>query len=1402
MTDLVINKLHSIFQEILGDDAPGVNEDFHRFARKYILKLELAQKLTAALGERVHTTALDDAPSYQALSEYLIKYYPDSIRRIVPGIQAPLTSLHSAPITENDLKRLRQWFSRSGQMPLADHSKLGQKAIFILSAPRSGSTLLRVMLSGNPGLIAPPELNLLGFDTMSERARAYSGRYESQGHGLIQAFMHIYGYSIQQAKETISDLAASGATIAECYRLLLHNNTESFLVDKSTSYAFDRSMLRRAEQIFEKPLYIHLTRHPGGMIRSSVEARLDRLLFGGTYAWEPARFAEMIWLLCERNIRDSLSEIPVERKHLVSFEDLVKQPRDTIGRLCDFIGTDYTKEMLDPYEDKPRRMTSFAGMKVLGDDKFNNYTSINPSVADLWQDNADSISLGTQTKVIARYLGYDVSMCPAPRSDLYESAKEVVDRNSSVADYSTKPLVHIQFERTAAHSPDSIAAVSTNKKISFKQLNEDANRIAHAVLSNGAQKNQVIAIYLPRGLDIPKAILATLKSGCAFVVLDPEHPAGRLVELIKEVQPYSIITLSTLTQQLTTDSSKLLLLDEICLEGYSSKNPATVTSSSDLAYIVFTSGSTGIPKGVLVEHGSLINYVCGVVERYRLTPADRRSQCLSISGDVLVSELFPAWYAGGSVGIIECLAQMTVQQMLQAVDELEITVHGLPSSLWHQWTDRLEDSKLNLPQRLRLLLVGLETVRADKYEIWRKYIGTRIEMINCYGPTETTVTCVYHTMDPNRSYSSLASIPIGRPLANVKLYVLDKDTNPVPFGNTGELYISGPGVARGYVSQSELSKDHFLPDPFSDDPDAKMYRTGDLVYYLDNESLVHAGRTDDQVKIRGYRVDLVEVEEIIKQHPLVNDCVAALSKDCSGSEWLIGYLVITRQQELKLEQLRQFLKERIPNYMIPAAFMTLKNLPIGNNGKIDRKALPVPRRIRQPAEDSYVAPVTQTEQRLAEIWKLVLKLEGDVGLYDDFFDLGGDSLSAMQVIEEIATVLGQELPAETLFHRGTIFKVAEFIDQRHESAQIEAKDIATAVKQEQLSVPPLAPEIYHQLIAYTSKWKGRRLIPDALVIGLNTAGHLRPLYWCCQSFAEFEALAQHLGMEQPVYGMRSGHLVMEKTIENVRAIAGHYVKEIQTIQAAGPYLLGGNCQAGTIAWEMARQLRKKNESVALLCLLDKFIPEPYPGRLASFFGRESPFNPYHSFHDPIKGWRKLYTGGFSLDLIPGNHGQYFQSPSIRSFADRLRVRIEQSTTGQFPPTDTNSDLARLPENAYQAEISVPDAISASPGELRRIIVRVENQSAASWPAFEKSGLTLANSWYNLNGECLQRLDAVAELPHDLLSGEKIKIELVVTMPKTAGVYQLQLDLVEQGITWFAEKGSIPAMMKVHIADIA
>ena len=562
-----------------------------------------------------------------------------------------------------------------------------------------------------------------------------------------------------------------------------------------------------------------------------------------------------------------------------------------------------------------------------------------------------------------------------------------------------------QFERQAEQTPYKLAVIHEDEKLSYHDLNQRANRLAHYLQSSGVGPETLVGISLPRSLDLIVSMLAVFKAGGAYVPLDPCYPAERLRHMLDDADVRLLLTQTGLP----THAAETVYLDAQAVEinTYPADNPLNDARPSHLAYVIYTSGSTGKPKGVMIEQGSLTSFVQHIGEAYAISATDRVLQFASASFDVSIEEIFPCLCTGGTLIIRSEEMLDSIAKFVQKSQELAITVWDLPTSCWHQIVNELTRDQITLPPSLRLMVIGGEQANTHQVRQWQKKLGLHPQLINAYGPTETTVEASVYPV--STWLGENGQLPIGHPLGDTRLYILDENLQPAALGQTGELHIGGSGLARGYLNSTELTAEKFITNPFAPQTGERLYKTGDLVRLREDGNVEFLRRIDHQIKIQGFRIELGEIEAVLATHPQVADVAVIAHEDSPGNKRLVAYVVAMPGLENVTSTLHSFLKDKLPHYMMPKVFVPLDAMPLTANDKLDRNALPAPDSGRPNLAERFIAPRSTTEQRLAVIWAEVIGI-GPIGVLDDFFMLGGHSLRPINFKKVCASRDGLILP--------------------------------------------------------------------------------------------------------------------------------------------------------------------------------------------------------------------------------------------------------------------------------------------------------------------------------------------------------------------------------------------------------
>jgi amino acid adenylation domain-containing protein len=593
----------------------------------------------------------------------------------------------------------------------------------------------------------------------------------------------------------------------------------------------------------------------------------------------------------------------------------------------------------------------------------------------------------------------------------------LVEWNDTERDYPRNKCIHQLFEAQVERSPDAEAVVFEDQQLTYQELNSRANQLAHYLRKLGVRAETPVAICMERSLEMPVVLLAVLKAGGAYLPLDWSYPEERLAFMLEDARVSIVLTQNAFIRIPPHGGQEIVRLDAIqnSVLQESVENLETVTDSKNLAYVIYTSGSTGKPKGVQVQHGSVMNFLNSMREKPGLSKEDTLLAVTTLSFDIAGLEMYLPLVVGGRVALVSREAAIDGAELLRKLERHSATVMQSTSATWRLlleagWTGRKHLKVLcggeMLPQELAAQLLDKGS------SVW-----------NLYGPTETTIWSAIHQV-----VSRTALVPVGRPIDNTQIFILDAHLELVPIGVAGELYIGGTGVARGYLNQPELSAESFVPSPFSEEPGARLYRTGDLARYRQDGTIECLGRIDHQVKVRGFRIELGEIEAALRQHPGVKETVVVALEVRAGDKRLVAYVVLSQRESVTTGDLRDFLKQKVPGYMVPSTFVTLDSLPLTPNGKVDRRALPVTGLSELEPDRVYVPPQNELEKMIVKIWQQVLNVE-KVGTQDNFFDLGGHSLLMMQVNQQLKDVIGRNIPIVQMFRYPTVLRLARSLSQ-------------------------------------------------------------------------------------------------------------------------------------------------------------------------------------------------------------------------------------------------------------------------------------------------------------------------------------------------------------------------------------
>ena len=867
-----------------------------------------------------------------------------------------------------------------------------------------------------------------------------------------------------------------------------------------------------------------------------------------------------------------------------------------------------------------------------GDPPITVRVDVNPRMRARLSWDASRYARSAMEALLERFLALIERLAAAPETAVAdvdvltpdERRRALVEWNRTARPY-PEESAHRLIERAVDRSPGAVAVVAGATSLRFSELESRANRIAHRLRAEGVGRDVPVGILMERSPALVAAVLGVLKSGGAYLPLDPRSPAGRLEFILRDARVPVVLAGPGLVARIPERVSRVIEVDAgggVFL-AESDERPEERTRPDHLAYVIYTSGSTGQPKGVLVPHRGLVNYLAWCTEAYAVAEGEGAPVHSPLVFDLTVTSLLAPLVAGRPVetipesegldGLAEALRRRRGWSLVKITPaHLEIL------------SARLSPDEAR--GAARVFVIGGEALRGEGLAWWVRH-APDARFVNEYGPTETVVGCCAHEV--TAATWAPGPVPIGRPIANTRLYVLDAARRPVPPGVAGELYIGGDGLARGYLGRPDLTAKSFVPNPLPEEPGERLYRTGDRVRRRDDGVLEYLGRTDDQVKIRGYRIELGEVEGALRRHGGIRQAAVVVLPGPSGDSRLVAYFSSSGGEYAPgREELRSFLARSLPDYMIPGTFVELDALPLTGNGKVDRRALPPPPDEDPAAGSAGRAPATETERRVAAIWREVLGLAA-VGVDDDFFRLGGHSVLAARIFGKIEKALGVRLPLAILPQAPTVARLAEAIDRRGWDGSWEA-------------LVPLQP-------------KGSR--PPLYCIhpiGGNVVGYVD--------------LARRLGDDQPLYGLQAvgldGRRPRHKRIEDM---AEHYVREIRAFQPEGPYYLAGSSFGGTIAFEMAHRLRAQGCAVAFLGMFDTWGPD---------YRRKAGMRPW-AIHLERTRQRVLLHAG-NLAAAEGLSGKWrYVRAKLRRIAHDVAKRLRRAKRPRPAPV--------LPKHLVQAE---------------------------------------------------------------------------------------------------------------------
>ena len=887
----------------------------------------------------------------------------------------------------------------------------------------------------------------------------------------------------------------------------------------------------------------------------------------------------------------------------------------------------------------------------------------------------------------------EATRCLTPLGQLEQRAA-INATESPVADALLQNLFAAQVPRRR-HQP---AVVASHRSLTYEELYRRSNQVGHRLRRLGARPKALVAVSMEKGWEQVVAVLGVLQSGAAYLPLDPELPTERRFSLLERGGVELVLTQSWLDEKLEwPERVRRLCLDGDELSGRDEGPLAPAAGPEDLAYVIYTSGSTGLPKGVMIDHRGAVNTILDINRSFEVGAEDRVLALSSLSFDLSVYDIFGTLAAGGTIVVPDASSSRDPVHWAELVEREQVTIWNSVPALMEMWVEYVAGRSGRPSCSLRLVMLSGDWIPVSMPDRI-KALAERVRVIGLGGATEASIWSILYPIeevDPDWK-----SIPYGKPMGNQQFHVLDERLEPRPVWVPGPLYIGGIGLAKGYWRDAEETGTAFIVHPRTGE---RLYRTGDLGRYLPDGNIEFLGRKDFQVKIQGYRVELGEIEAALAQHPAVREAAAAAIGEPRGAKRLVAYVVPHHGQSPPAEELRQHLQEKLPPYMVPSAFVLLGAMPLTPNGKVDRRALPAPDQVSVQTAAEFVDPRDALEIQLAQMWQELLGIRR-VGVRDNFFALGGNSLLAVRLMGRIEQTCGKSIPLDTLFQAATV------------------EHLASILRQEETP-------------------------PQSLLVAVQPQGS-RPPFFCIHPIGGnvvcYAELARCLGTDQPFYGLRARGLKGEESFASIEAMAARYVDEIRALEPEGPYLLGGWSLGGLVAFEMAQQLQIQAQTIGLLALLDveprelgededsphpaelfledlasqfgkempflskrlrqlprgrdwtdelsafvldharmadvippdigpvqirdlsrvymanaraarSYAPQVYPGRVTLFKAGERPVEPAR---DRDLGWGGLSAGGVEVHEVPGNHYTMLRQPNVQVVAERLKLCLD------------------------------------------------------------------------------------------------------------------------------------------------
>ncbi len=1365
-------------------DSVGVRHDADFFAAggDSLRAAAVVAEVSDVAGELVYVSSIYDYPTIAAYEVMLSTTYPVTWSRLAGTAPPPVAGRR--PVDDEARTAFAAGMAH-GERPSTstDGERLPvlDRLALVVSAPRSGSTLLRAMLAGHPALFAPPELYLLPFDTMRQRRAAFDGPVASQREGLERAWMGATGCDATAARAWVESLEDADAPTAAAYRALADATPGRILVDKTPMNALRPAWLRRAQALATDLRIVHLVRHPAAVAESFAEARLGALWWprmtatqdlavpGALAGAGEEAFGELLWEQIERTIDELRSRIRSDRWGQVRFEELVAEPRPSMATVCQILGVAWDESVaaavLDPYGRGADRMTDglHRQSRMIGDPKFSRYDTIDATRGG--RGDASARPLAASTQDLAATRGYRVR----PRA--ITDGQRRLWKLSRLSPGDAPHVVPVAYNLGG-----TVDVPRLEKALAAVVARHDSLRTAFPATSAG----EPAPIVLPAGpVVLPVTDLRWIRR--------QNDPASAQAELDRQVRaevgkPFDLEHGPLWRGRLlrVADDETLLVLGfhRLAFDGAS-----RTVFEADLSHAF---------GGDLLPSAPPAGQVADALNaRSQARTRDDEAAWTDALAGLQGRTILPVEHRDRSSN------RAAVDVTLDLPDDLTTGIRsraaagGPTVAAWWLAATMLalfrrtgqRDLVAQVPTAGRSVPPAQDTVGG-----WSTLVPARVQ-IDPEQPRSAVLSAAHAALAFAVDHDGLPRdrILTSNPLAAGPLLVSVQHRRGSGL-SLGPLAVR-PFRVRRPVADADLAIHlEVTPDGASATADAN----GDLITAASLDDLL-TGIVDELRRCLDAEDEAVgpsaasstdDVVAALRAVPGVDDAAAVIDP---GEGRALAVVVLDEEGPADRETVSAALSTSLPAYRVPARVRSVDVLPTRSDGSLDENAVADLARAGEAA-DVANGPSNELESVIARAWQDVLWRDEPVDVGVSFRDYGGHSLLAVQLVVELEQRLARPLPPAALAHLDTVAGLARAIQEEPAAASARSEgDLPTA--------------IISGLLAHTATWEGDRHRVDAVIVGRNTVGARTPLFWCLQNEREHRALADGLGPDQPLFALRSGNRVMVKSDDNLDRLADHYVQEIREIRPDGPYLLGGNCQAARIALRIARRLRAEGAEVPVLFMMEKFEPLTYDGAVSMLFGDRSDRNPFRRFSDPGRGYANWYRGPLWIREIQGAHAQFFTPENAPVLAARVAEHLAYADGGPCPPglVPTRSDADALPETAYRAHIRVsgPGLADVQVGSGHDLDIVVRNTSDTPWPAAPRSGLGVAARWLGPDGRP-EPVASVSSLTPSVDPGEEVPVHITVPAPAVPGAWTLELDVVDEGVAWFGERGSTPRHLAVDV----